>query len=207
MSLVSSCRRPSLVAAAVIAAIGASAAPAPASGTATCPAVPTSNPFARWGDNAQYQLAPGGSVERAAAGWSLTGGAAVAEGNETFMVTGPRDHLSMLLPSGASATNARMCVGVEHPTFRFFAKRSSGPASSTLAVDVVYTDAAGRERSLRAGTISGSDAWAPSPVLPTMAEQIGATPDDTVEISFRFKSQAGATWSIDDLYVDPHKIP
>ncbi|MDX6680675.1 MAG: hypothetical protein QOG94_714 [Solirubrobacteraceae bacterium] len=207
MSPASSRRRLTHVAVAVIATLGASAAPAMASATAACPAAATSNPFASWGDHADYQLAPGGSVEGAGAGWSLTGGAAAVEGNETFMVTGQGDHRSMRLPAGASATSARMCVGLQHPTFRLFAKRSSGPWTSSLAVDVVYGDASGREQSLRAGVVSGSGAWAPSQVLPTMVERIGATPTTTVRISFRFKPQGSGTWSIDDLYVDPHRLP
>jgi hypothetical protein len=206
MSPVSSCRRLTLVAAATIATLAASAVPAMASDAAGCPAAATSKPFSPWDDYARYQLAPGGSVENATSGWSLAGGAAVVEGNETFMVTSPGDHRSLRLPGGSSATTARMCVGREHPTFRFFVKRSSGPTTSSLAVDVVYTDASGCELSLRAGVVSGSREWAPSRALPTMVEQI-ATPTGTVRISFRFKPQGSGTWSIDDVYVDPHRLP
>ncbi|MDX6677742.1 MAG: hypothetical protein QOE31_1794 [Solirubrobacteraceae bacterium] len=206
MSHVSSRRRLALAVAAAIAALAASAAPAMASAT-TCPAAPTSNPFANWGDNADYQLAPGGDVEDAAASWSLTGGAGSSEGNETYMVTSAGDHRSMRLPGTASATTARMCVGVEHPTFRFFAKRQGGSAAGTLRVDVVYSDASGREVSLPVGEVSDSDDWTPTQALPTMVEQIGATPGSAVSISFRFRGQGGGVWSLDDLYVDPHRLP
>jgi hypothetical protein len=206
MSHHSSVRRLTLVVAAAVAALAASAVPAMAS-AASCPAAPTSNPFTAWGDAADYQLAPAGDVEDGGSSWSLTGGAGAAEGNETFMASGASDHLSMRVNGSASATTARMCVGVEHPSFRFFVKRNSGSAAGSLAVDVVYTDAAGREQSLPAGTVSGSDAWAPSPQLPTLVEQIGATTAAAVEVSFRFRSQGGGVWSIDDVFVDPHKIP
>ncbi|HEV7804554.1 MAG TPA: hypothetical protein VGO80_01935 [Solirubrobacteraceae bacterium] len=206
MSPVSPRRRLTLVSAAAIATLAASAVPAMASGATACPAAATSNPFAPWGDNADYQLAPGGSVERGSAGWSLAGGAGVVEGNEPFMVTSRDDQRSMRLPASSSATTARMCVGLGHPTFRFFAKRSSGPASSTLTVEVVYNDASGRERTMGAGRIAGSNAWAPSSKLPTMVERI-ATRSATVKLSFRFKPQGRGTWAIDDVYVDPHRLP
>ncbi|MEY2514942.1 MAG: hypothetical protein QOJ89_2300 [bacterium] len=204
MSTVSSLRRLTLVVTAATAALAASSVPAMAStaGT-TCPAAPLSNPFAAWGDDADYMLAAGGSVEDGNAGWSLNSGAGAVEGNETYMVTSPRDHLSMRLPGSASATTARMCVGIEHPSFRFFVKRSSGSAASTLLAEVVYDDASGRELVLPAGVVSGSNSWAPSQSLPTMVEQIGATAGAAVEISLRFRSQGGGSWLIDDVYVDP----
>lgn len=206
MSHVSSRRRFTLVVAAAIAALAASAAPAMANASA-CPAAATSNPFAQWDDNADYQLAPGGDVEDAAASWSLTGGARAVEGNETYMVSGTGDHLSLRLPGTASATTARMCVGIEHPSFRFFAKRHGGSAAGSLLVDVVYHDASGREVSLPAGQVSVSDEWTPSQALPTMVQQIGATQGSPVSISFRFRGQGGGVWSIDDLYVDPSRLP
>jgi hypothetical protein len=206
MSTVSSLRRLTLVLAAATATLAASSVPAMASSPgATCPASPLSNPFAAWGDDADYQLAPGGSVENGNAGWSLTSGAGAVEGNETFMVTSPGDHLSMRLPGNASATTARECVGVEHPSFRFFVKQSSGSASSSLLVEVVYDDASGREVALPVGAISSSDSWAPSPSLPTMVEQIGATATAPVRISLRFRAQGGGVWAIDDVYVDPSR--
>jgi hypothetical protein len=203
MSTVSSLRRLTLVVAAATATLAASAVPAMASSAAACPSAPLSNPFSPWGDAADYQLAPGGSVEDGGASWSLTSGAGAVEGNESFMVTSPGDHVSLRLPGSASATTARMCVGIEHPSFRFFVKRSSGSASSTLLAEVVYSDASGRDVVLGAGTVSGSDSWAPSPSLPTMVERVGATADATVEISLRFRTQGGGSWLVDDVYVDP----
>ena len=47
------------------------------------------NPFGAWGDQADYALAPGGDFESGAAGWTLTGGAAVAAGNQPFDIGAP----------------------------------------------------------------------------------------------------------------------
>jgi hypothetical protein len=207
MPLVSSCRRVSLVMAATVVATGSTAAPALAGGAApTCPVAAVTNPFAPWGDHEDYSLAPDGDVESAAASWSVTGGAGAAEGNETFMVTRPKDHRSMRLPGSSSATTARMCLGVEHPTFRFFAKRLGGSILSRLLVEVVYDDVTGREQSLPVGLVAASEAWAPSSQLPTAVGVLAAVHGTAGGVSFRFRPVAGGTWSVDDVYVDPRRI-
>lgn len=206
MSHVSSRRRLVLVAAAAIGALAATAGPAMAGDRAACPTAALSNPFAPWGDVADYQLAPGGDVEGDTTDWSLSGGATAVEGNETFMVSSAADHMSMRLPSSSSAMTARMCIGAEHPSFRFFAKRSAGAPSSRLLVEVVFDDANGRTRSLPVGLISGSGAWAPSPPLPTLLSLLSGAQDSTIDASFRFKPQNNSTWSVDDVYVDPRRI-
>jgi hypothetical protein len=207
MPLVSSCRRVTLVIAATVVAIGATAGPALAGGApAACPSAPVSNPFARWGDLADYSLAPEGDVESTAS-WSLSGGAAAVEGNETFMVTRATDHRSMRLPASGSATTPRMCLGVGHPTFRFFAKRSGGTSISRLIVEVVFDDR-GRELALPVGLIAAPDAdtWAPSVSLPTLADRLAPLLGTAIRMSFRFTPVAGGVWSVDDVYVDPHRI-
>lgn len=205
MSSVSSCRRLAIAVAATVAALACVAAPAQAAVPGGCPAVPTSNPFAPWGDNADYELAPGGDFEDGGASWSLTGGAASQEGNETFMVGGPDDRLSLRLPPSSTATSARMCVGVAHPWFRFFVKRRGGSSLSRLAVDVVV-DVDGRERSLQVGAVSGSGVWAPSARVPTVVNLLAPLADGAIDVAFRFRARGDAVWSIDDLYVDPYRM-
>jgi hypothetical protein len=207
MPTASPCRRLAIAAVSAVVAAGAQAGPAMAGAPAAgCPVAAVSNPFAPWGDDADYQLAPAGDVEDKGASWSLTGGARAVKGNETFMVSSPLDELSLRLPGEASATTDRMCIGAEHPSFRFFAKRSGGSPAGRLLVDVVFDDASGRERSLAVGSVAPSSAWAPSSALPTMVEAIAPTPDETTELSFRFTPQGGGIWSVDDVYVDPHRI-
>ncbi len=196
-----SSRRFALALTAMLTAVAATAGPALA--TTRCPAAPLSNPFAPWADNADYQLAPGGDVEDAGASWSLAGGAAVQEGNETFQVGGSGDHLSLRLSGTSAATTERMCIGAEHTSFRFFVKRAGGSSLSRLLVDVVGDDPWGRARSLTVGAVSGSAAWAPSSQLPTVASIFAGLSDNSIDISFRFRAYGDAVWSIDDLYVDP----
>jgi hypothetical protein len=207
MSPVSSYRRLTLTLAIAAVAIAAVASPAVASQSAqVCPTALLSHPFAPWGDVAGYQLAPHGDVEDAAASWSLTGGARAVEGNETFKVTRPTDHRSMSMPPASKATSGRMCIGPQHTSFRFFAKRQGATASSRLLVEVVVDAGTARERVLTAGQVSASDAWAPSISLPMVANTL-APAGGSIDVSFRFRPQGVGTWSLDDLYVDPIHMP
>ena len=205
--LVSSRRRFTLAVAAAATALATMAGPAMASGPAGgCPGGALSNPFAQWGDNADYQLAPEGDVESGGASWSTTGGADAAEGNQTAVVLDPSDHQSMRLPSGSSASTQPMCLGAEHPSFRFFVKRSGGSALSRLLVEVVARDSRGRQWPLPSRLVAGSGSWAPTGVLPTRIELLARFFGDTVDVSFRFTPVAGGSWSVDDVFVDPWKI-
>src|SRR3981081_2144736 len=105
--------------------------------TATGCGTPTyERPFLRWADIGTYVLAPDGNLEGATTQWSLSGGAAVTSGNESYNVHGPGETHSLALPSGSSATTAAMCVGVLHPTLRLFA-RNTGAFLSALSVDAL----------------------------------------------------------------------
>jgi hypothetical protein len=167
--------------------------PAEASAEACAPA-PTNKAFLPWLDLADYVSAPGGDLERAAS-WDLDGGAAVVAGNEPFRVGGADDAASLRLPAGASATTAPMCVGLEHPTLRFFAK---GPLLGALEVDAVVDGHA-----LPVGAVVGSGRWAPSLPLPIVLNALSLL--GPTEVSFRFTPLLGSTWSVDDVYVDPYR--
>src|SRR5437764_3907121 len=69
-----------------------------------------SQPFAPWGDYSSYTPVPGGSFEQGTVGWLLSGGAAIATGNESFHVGGARDSHSLALPTGSSATSPASCT-------------------------------------------------------------------------------------------------
>jgi hypothetical protein len=114
-----------------------------------CSAKPTSKPFAPWGDQADYTLAPGGSFEAGKAPWQLSG-ASIVTGNEPWKVSGAGDSRSLRLPPGASATSPVMCVGLEHPTLRLFARNSTALVS-TLSVEVIFKTSLGLKASAGGG--------------------------------------------------------
>ena len=60
-----------------------------------------SQPFARWLDFSEYELAPGGDFETST--WALTGGAELVAGSEPYTATGTPGSASLSLPIGSSA--------------------------------------------------------------------------------------------------------
>jgi hypothetical protein len=183
-----------ILALAALASAGTSAAQA-----AGCPEQPLSQTFLPWLDVAWYAPAPGGGFEGGTGDWSLSGGATIVDGNEPFLAG---EH-SLALPAGASATSAPMCIGVDHPTLRLFA-RNTGAPDSALTVSVVFSDLLGVTRSLPVGVIGAGTAWSPTPVMPILVNLLALTGDQ--HVAFRFTAPADrGEWAIDDVYVDPYK--
>ena len=174
---------------------------APAAAAADCPPAATlDRPFLRFLDPAQYYLAPGGDFEAAA--WD---GGNVVAGNEPFQVTGAGKR-SLSIAAPAAATTPTICIGIEHPTIRFFAQRTGGPLTAALGVDVVLTDITGTERRLPLLPVVSpvTGAWVltlPTPILANVVTLLGPTTD----VQFVFTPAAGSTWRIDDVHVDPYQ--
>ncbi len=171
----------------------------------SCDGQPLSTPFQRWLDYASYTPLPGGNFESAAAGWSLSGGAAVANGSESFQVAGPGAK-SLTIPSGGSATSPTICVGLEHPTMRFFAKRNSGGllGLSTMRVDVIFESTLGLVSSLPIGVVLPSATWQPTLPMTVLASLLPLLPGQHTPVAFRFTPLLGGNWSVDDVFVDPY---
>ena len=194
------------VAVALTSAIALGAAPPASAGSlladaGECRSDVPEQPFLPWADLAPYVLVPEGDLERGAR-WTLRGGAKQVSGNEPFLVNDEDDRSSLHLPAGASATTAAMCVGVEHPTLRFFA-RNQGSLLSTLEVEVLYEDAAGHIRALPIGGLLRGPSWQPTPPLPLLVNLMALAPGDRTAVAFRFTAVGAGDWSIDDVYVDP----
>ncbi len=166
-----------------------------------------SQPFAPWLDLAQYTPLPGGDFESGAAGWALSGGSAVASGSEPFHVAGASDAKSLKVPAGGSATSPAICVGIEHPTIRFFAKRNSGGplGLSTMRVEVLFENNLGLVESLSIGAVTGTSSWQPTLPMTVLASLLPLLPGEHTPVAFRFTSQLGGNWSIDDIQVDPYQ--
>lgn len=162
-------------------------------------------PFLQWGDDLDYHLVPDGGLEGGADGWSLSGGAAVVNGNESFFVRDAGDSKSLSLPPGSSATTPVMCAGIHTPLMRFFAKSSQGLLSlSTLKVDVLFELANGQAASLPVSWIIPRTSWQPTGKLFVLASLLPLLSGQQTPIAFRFRPDSGnATWTIDDVYLDP----
>jgi hypothetical protein len=163
-------------------------------------------PFTPWNDAGDYTLSPGGNFEGGLDGWTLTNGAGLAAGNETFQIGGPDDAASLALPSGSSAVSAPICIDDTYPWFRLFA-RNAGDQKSTLKVEVLYMDSKGKVQVRASGNYKAtSPQWAPTG---TMKIDLTFDPDSAggaAPVAFRVTPQGkGGAWQIDDLYVDPFR--
>jgi hypothetical protein len=171
-----------------------------------CPAQTTAKVFLPWLDPMDYTLVPGGTFEGDLDGWSLDG-ASVVSGNEPWYVHGDGETRSLRIPAGKSATTDTICVGIEHPTMRFFARSSGGSLLgslvSTLTVEVLFEDAGGNVRSLPVGVVLPGSRWNPTLPYPVLANLLPLLPGEQTPVRFRFRAVGGSTWQIDDVYVDP----
>jgi hypothetical protein len=200
-------RLTALAALVVVLAVPATSSAATLALIGGCPAMTAERPFLRWLDVGNYVLMPNGALEAGTTGWRLTGGAALAAGNETFYVHGTGDSSSLSLPSGSSATTSTLCTTATSPTLRFVA-RNSGSLLSTLKVEVLYTDLLGQPRALTVGLLLNGSSW--QPTLPVLFLANLLSPplltNGTTNVAFRFTPQGSLSgWKLDDVYVDPFK--
>ncbi len=160
----------------------------------SCVPLPTTKAFLNIdGDTADYSVAPAGDFESGAKGWSLTGSAAVASGNESLGITPGSKALRM--PIGSTATSPAFCVDETNPHFRFAYKVDSAGATGFIA-HVVYKDARGavtKTELLSSQAISITpSAWQASPKSPlaTIIPLNATTKSASVQLKFSVASPA-----------------
>lgn len=191
----------------LLVALGLAAVPAAAGAgvlvdSATeCSDASASQVFLPWLDPANYVLAPGGDFE-SGSGWS-SGGATVVSGNEPWNVVGANDHKSLRIGAGATATSPSMCVGLEHPTLRFFARSSNTDLLSSMRVEVLYENNLGQLETLQIGLVSPGESWSPTAQMAVTANLLPLLPGERTAVAFRFVPQGSGSWQVDDVHVDP----
>jgi hypothetical protein len=171
------------------AALVAFIAPATASAgvlQAAADACPTLGPvgqyFSKYGDNANYQLLPGGAFDSGAQ-WSLEH----AQVNDN----------ALAFDRGGSATSPEFCATVDHPTLRFFA-RGDGDVGK---VELLWTDDAGVERTKGVGMFMAGRSWAPAAPM-QLSSVLGLVAGDIVAVRLRITAVT-SDLQVDDVYVDP----
>jgi hypothetical protein len=196
----------SVVIAATAALALALAAPAAAHADSACGEADADRVFAPWLDYAWYTAAPDGGLEDGGASWRLDG-ASVQDADATDLIGDAADRRSLRISAGGSATTAPMCIGLEHPTIRFFARNTGSPLS-LLRVSVIYDGLDGERRSLLVGTVVAGSTWAPTLPMPIVANLLSLLGDQHVQFRFTPTNVLGLTqgrWSIDDVFVDPYR--
>jgi hypothetical protein len=167
-----------------------------------------SQPFAQWGDDNNYFLAPGGNFESGAAGWTLNGAGVVGD-QEPWRVNDDNGSHALRVPAGRSVVSPTMCVGIEHPSMRFFAHRSGGGllgATSQLLVTARVETSLGLVVEVPVGTITAltnGTTWNKTPTQIVLASLLPLLPGEHTPIQFRFAAVGTADWVIDDVFVDP----
>jgi hypothetical protein len=185
------------------AGVAATAALAPAAAaeaaTTPCGGETLARTFAAWGDSSWYFLAPDGSFEQGALGWSLSGGATVAQDADPFGLGGAGDRRSLSLPRGATATSAPFCLRRDARTVRWLQRGRRGGA---LVVEVVHLDPGAQSPGRTLEVLRGGGAWAPSPEVKIPLWGTGASADGVAMVALKLTALTG-DWAIDDVYVDP----
>jgi hypothetical protein len=179
----------------------------PAAAHAACPTATTVKAFSQFGDTRDYSLLSGASFESGTSGWTLTK-ASVISGNESYKVRASTDSHALSVDPKGLVVSPSFCVGIEHPTFRFFARQTSG-SWAQLNVKLRWKDSGGNVNETTVGSLSGSNgysSWAPTPSLAlattlplwqsgqSVTAQLVLDPEDY-----------GGSWAVDDFYIDPYK--
>jgi hypothetical protein len=187
--------------------LAAGPAPAQAGGVVVppagkCPDDGAAQVFARWWDRSPYVLVGDGGFENGAEGWTLSPGATVVAGNEPWKVRSPDDSRALALEPRAHATSPPVCVGLGHPTARFFARNTGSPLG-LLVVQVVFRTSVG-SLALPVGVVlNPSRSWSPTLPMPVLANLLTLL-DGSTTVAFRFTAVGPhSSWQIDDVYVDP----
>jgi len=176
---------------------------------ASCAWPPLTQPFLPWADPGQYFLAPGGNFEGGLSGWTLSGGAKVVSGNESYYVGSASDSKSLALPTtSSSVTTPTICVTALSPTFRLFILNNgaNGYTDGQLAFYLNFTGADGKPQQVKIAGLKGGTSWRLS--LPISFIQYITTPLQSgyANVSFTIKPNDNhGNWQIDDFYVDPIK--
>jgi hypothetical protein len=175
----------------------------------SCDNGPNSQPFAQWDDDNHYFLAPGGSFEGSLDGWTLGAARAVAD-QEPWLVAGDDGSNALSIPAGRTAVTPTICVGLEHPTMRFFAHSTGGGllgGLSQLLVTARVETSLGLVLEVPVGSVSSltgnGTRWSRTPTEIVLASLLPLLPGEHTPIQFRFTAVGSSTWVIDDVYVDP----
>jgi hypothetical protein len=186
-----------------VTAMLALAAFAGSASAASCGYTGAKQVFAPWGDQRAYVLAPDGGFEAGGSGWTLSRGAAVVAGNESYYLNNAADVSSLSLPAGSSAASPPICMSLDTPVFRMVA-RNTGDPSSKLRVEAIYK-LLGLVRTNVVNTVTAGPSWAPAQPMSTvlgLSTIVGTLIPSAIQIRVTPLDSKGQ-WQVDDLFVDP----
>lgn len=208
MPAIPNTRRRALLSAGV--ALLALAAPAGAFG-ASCPELPTTKAFSKYGDDADYALLTRGDFETGTSGWSLFNARTVA-GNETAGILGGKRSLALgggWVSGPTVVATPEFCVSTDHPYFRYLLKPNG--AVGLLATFISYRDSSGslvqQQVTSNVATNLFPGKWKPSELNP-LSIKLPIAPGETKKVRLLFVSpmSVGApSYNIDNVLIDPYR--
>jgi hypothetical protein len=175
----------------------------PAVAQAACPAQPLAKVFRAFGDTRDYSLLSNGAFETGTGGWSLSGASVVA-GNESYKVRNAADSKSLAIASTGRVISPSFCVSIDHPTFRFFTKRTGG-SWGVLNVKLRWSVNGGPTSETMVNTTSIGTSWEPTQSF-ALAEILGLWSTSqiaTAQIVLDPMDDGGG-FAVDDVYIDPY---
>jgi hypothetical protein len=187
-----------LMAATVLALFGI-----PAVAQAACPAMPLTKAFSVFGDTRDYSLLSNGAFEAGTGGWSLTN-AWVADGNEGWKVRSPIDSKALWINPTGRVVSPSFCVSIDHPTFRFFARRTSN-SWGVLDIRLRWSLDGGPIQEVLINTTSVGTNWEPTASF-KLAEVTGLWNTSqlvTAQIILD-PNDTGGGYAVDDVFIDPY---
>jgi len=153
--------------------------------------------FQPWGDTSLYTPVPGSSFESGSPGWVFDENSRLIT-NDSSPLLGIAGSRSLEVGGSRHGElhSPQICVDATTPSMRFFLRRVSG--SGSLTVNSVLS---GSQIETTVATFAGASAWAPSAsvVFPNW----GLTGNLTA--MFKFETDAGTVYRIDDVYIDPYR--
>jgi hypothetical protein len=176
----------------------------PAAASAACPSSPSTAALAQYGDNAAYSLLSGSSFESGAPGWSLTN-AEIVSGAGASEEGANGDSYSLEIEPNGVAVSPQFCVSSEYPSFRFFARQTSGGGwGSSLKVSLRWTTGHGFTLTTPVASLQPTSSWTLSPVLKLAGSLPLWMPGSTLKVRLVFQPSGDGSWAIDDVYLDPY---
>lgn len=182
--------------------IGAVVAPVTTAGATrgSCPERELAQTFGPFLDPIWYFPLPAGDFESGPGQWSLRGGARISAGSNQTMLdlpgAGIDDH-ALLLPPGATARAATVCVEGTAPVMRFFARPTG--LLGALVVTVTATDDAGRTQVVSSPVLPLLPWWS-APMAVFRLPWLG---DHLTQVTVEFRSIGLSPVLVDDIHVDP----
>lgn len=178
---------------------------------ASCPELPTTQAFLKYGDTAEYALLTRGDFETGTSGWSLFNAKTVT-GNETGGVRSGKRSLALgggWISGPTVVSTPEFCVSSDHPYFRYMLKPNG--AVGLLATFISYRDSNGslvqQQVTSNVATNLFPGKWKPSDLNP-LSVNLPIAPGQTKRVRLLFVSPisiGAAAYQIDNILIDPYR--